>query len=256
MFHPTDKLIAVAMTFVITSCVMSNPIRTLHPVTQSDGTVKFADWDESPTPALGNDWLWDNWTYSARGGRTRIVGSLRAGADELGERCIGVVGKGGLLSDLAIGVKNLSDSQSMFQMRVTNRVYSFEGSLLFSFSVFAEFQSPPPPGQSFTYSYGDGTFIQDNILIPDNVIITAQISQLGSFDPANIGFLVGSPITAGTGDGAYYNRTTNQNIALPSSDQNLLMYVHTFAIPSPSSASLLVVSSLLAIRRRRLKAEY
>lgn len=255
MFHQTLKVIAVVMTLASTSCVMAHPIRTLHPVTQSDGTVKFAEWDDSPAPALGNDRLWDCWTPPESGGSSRIRGSIVAGTLEIGERCIGVPRRGGLLSDVAFGIANLSTTQSITQMRITSRVYDTEGRLLFTSSVFSELLPPAPPGEEFRFSYGDGAFLQYNVLIPDNVVITFQIAELGSFNPADLGFLVGSPITAGTGDGAYYNRSTNQNIALPSPDQNLLMYVHTLAIPSPSSASLLAALSLLALRRRRLKAE-
>jgi hypothetical protein len=125
------------------------------------------------------------------------------------------------------------------------------GVLLYSYSLLVGFGDPLLPGESALLFTGPESYLGRNYLLPEQFMFTVQFSQFANYDINNIGVLTGGPITDGTSSNFARDRTTGQNIDLGNQYSNIMFYIRTQPVPSPSSAALLATSSLLALRRRR-----
>jgi hypothetical protein len=245
----------------------AGPIRVCTEVPHSsvEGSIQIvnaASFDDPPSPAFTDTFAWNNWTtplwpYFGGPGRTNIGPPLIIGSHEVGEDMQLVPGTGGIWSDRGYTIYNGSASEIVTEFRQTFRWYSMSGSLLYTFTLLVGFSDPLRPGESALIFTGPESYLGRNYTLPEQFYFTVQFSQFTNYDVNNVGMLTGGPITDGSSSHLARDFTTGQSIDLGDQYSNIMFYIRTRPVPSPSAASLLAASSLLALRRRRTtKAEY
>ncbi len=245
----------------VSSHVFAGPIRVCREVPNPSGdgtflTVDAAAVEDPPSPAFTDTFAWNNWTtplwpYFGGPGRTLIGPPLIVGSHEVGEDVQLVSGTGGFWSDRGYSVHNGSQSELITRRRTTIRWYSTSGSLLHTYTLISTFSTPLLPGESALIFTGPESYLGLNYLLPESFLFTIQFSDFTSYNGDNAGVLTGGPITDGSSSNFAFDRTSGQNIDLGNQYSNIMFYIRTQPIPSPSCASLLTASSLLTLRRRR-----
>lgn len=242
----------VAISLSHASLSVAQPIRTVQYDPASGMFVDVADRDSSTEQVT----LFDTWRFPNEGGATNYRGNILTGFDAVGEDMIGAQGLGGIVTDIGYSLANLSTNRSIRFNRITYSFWSIDGILIASRSRDEFFAVAIQPGQLVQSFFGANQFRFFNVTVPDQFYMTIQRESFDGVPASAFGAMWGSPITTGSSTQFYRNFTTGQNIDLGDSQNNLMMYVKTDPIPSPSSAALLATSSLLALRRRRTaKAE-
>ncbi len=241
-----QNVLALAIA-TIASHSLGQGVRTL----QYDATSgMFVDVADAVDPAVETT-LFDCWTTPSFGGQSRWQGNILTGFDAVGEDMIATGNLGGVVTDIGYSLANLSSTRSIRFNRITFSFWSLEGMLIASHSRDEFFAVPIRPGELVQIFFGSNQFRQIGIVVPDQFVLTIQRESFDNVPASAFGVMWSSPVTAGTSSQFYRNFTTGQSIDLGSAQNNLTMYVKTDPIPSPSCASLLTASSLLALRRRR-----
>lgn len=254
-------LIGLSASGLTLTSVLAGPIRICREIPHPSGNgrtliVDAASVEDPPRPAFVDTFAWNNWTtpdwpYFGGPGQTSVGTPLIIGSHEVGEDMQLLPGTGGKWSDRGYSMHNGSSDQFVTEYRQTFRWYSMSGVLLHTFTLLVGFQEPLLPGESALIFTGPESYLRRNYILPEQFFFTVQYSQFYEYDINNIGVLTGGPITDGFSSNFARDFTTGQNIDLGDQYSNIMFYIRTQPIPSPSSASLLAASSLLALRRRR-----
>ncbi|MBU6412554.1 MAG: hypothetical protein KGS45_03705 [Planctomycetes bacterium] len=205
-----------------------------------------------PLPAIERSY--DNWRGTNRGGQTVRRGALTTGSSEYGDDLVFASTETVRLSDLGFTVANLANSGSITGFDLRIRIYSATTMevLLDDFANYVLIGGGIDPGRAgYVFSEG-GFFFGTNTIISTPVFITTQVTSVQGIDLSQVGVGYGGPINTGSSSSLIRNFTSGQNIDLGADPQNnLLFFIDSVVVPSPSSVSLLAASSLLALRRRR-----
>jgi hypothetical protein len=195
--------------------------------------------------------LFDSWHGPSQGGSSLIQGYLPTGFDAVGEDMVGATSQGGLVTDIGYTLANLSSTRSIRFNRIIYSFWSLDGVLIASRPFEEFFAVAIQPGQAIKIRFGSNQFRNFNVIVPDQFYMTIQRESFDNVPASAFGVAWSTPISVGTTSRFYKNMSTGQSLDLQSEQNALTMYVMTDPIPSPSSASLLAASTVLALRRRR-----
>lgn len=224
---------------------------------RTSGTLTATSLDDLMNDPASGARSYDNWRYPGGGGGDTLVnGRVRVGAQEVGDDLNLAVWQGSVVNDIGYSVVNMAASGggSLTGVGQHRRFYDADtGELLYTDSAFYTFVGfSLRPGEG-GIGYTDGGFYRGfGIPARQRMYMTMQF-----FDPVGIsiedmGLFYGGPINTGSSSSLIRNFTTGQNIDLGANPQNnLIFFIDSVVVPSPSSFSLLAASSLLAVRRRR-----
>lgn len=210
------------------------------------------DGDQRVDPATLR--AYDNWRYPGGGGNTLRRGLFQTGSDEAGDDLQLASGTEGIVNDLGWSVAHCGTTGSLSALRVIKRFYDANTmALLYTDDAFYTFVGTTiRPGEAAKIYSDGGLYRSLNIPAPQSMFMTLQFADPVGMDVADLGIGYGGPINTGSSSSFIRNFTTGQNTDLGADPQNnLLFFIDSVVVPSPSSVSLLAASSLLAFRRRR-----
>jgi hypothetical protein len=237
-----QRLGAIALVGAMSSAHAQN-IRTVEYDAASGMFVDVADHVRPQTEVT----LFDSWN----GPVSLIQGYLTTGFDTVGEDMFSSNRLGGIVTDIGYTLANLSTTRPIRYNRIVYSFWSLEGDLIATRPFDEFFAVAIQPGQAVKIHFGSNQFRFFDVTVPDQFYLTIQRESFDNVPASAFGVAWSSPLSVGSSTEYYRNFTTGQNIDLGSNQNNLTMYVKTDPIPSPSAASLLAASSLLALRRRR-----
>jgi hypothetical protein len=195
--------------------------------------------------------MYDNWTAPLDNGVTVLDQTLRVGGDEIGDDINLRRFTPGIIDSFAWTVANLSSTQTMENVSIRFRFYNRDSGSMIS-TLTTGFGDPPlnvGPLSSNTYRIAPGSLSFFNLAAAERMYMTMQVVDIVGIPLSDFGVLYGGPITTGTSSSLIRNFTTGQDIDLgPGKNLGFLVSV---TIPTPASASLLLITATLATRRRR-----
>lgn len=195
--------------------------------------------------------MYDNWSDPFNFGRTVLDRTLRVGGDEIGDDVNLRRFTPGIIDSYGWSVANLSSTQTLEQVRIRFRFYNRDSGALIATDTVGFLDPPiniaPLTSNIFRFAPGSVSFL--NLAAAERMYMTMQVVDIVGIPLSDFGVLYGGPITTGSSSSLIRNFTTGQDIDLgPGKNLGFLVSV---TIPTPASASLLLITATLATRRRR-----
>ncbi len=193
---------------------------------------------------------YDNWRTPSQGGISRLKGTLIAGTTEFADDLYLETHGPALLSDIGFSVANLSLTSQLTSYRITIRFYDAQRVLLGTDSF--NNGGPINPNTGVAFFSGGGFYQGLGIVLPTQMFMSTQITEIEGVESSDIGFRLQGPRTTGYSTQFAQNFTNGQTIDFDGTDQtNLRYFIDTADVPAPASAASLLAALYCAFRRRR-----
>jgi hypothetical protein len=252
-----SRIIKIATTLfamLLAHAASADDVPTYRLQRQGDGSriMMLVSDESSPSPAAG-DRSYDNWHSPSHSppGSTRLTGTASFNGNEIGDDLILNNWQPSIVNDLGFSLWNSSTTGTMTVYWLRIKFYDSSLNLLAVDEASYSGATLNPGGRARVFS-DDGFFAGYGYQTRSSMYMSMEFYRATGVDPVELGALMGGPITFGDSSQYIRNMTTGQLIDLGADPQtNMGFFIDTVPVPTPSAASLLAVSSLAAIRRRR-----
>lgn len=195
------------------------------------------------------NWNYDNWRDWILGGNSEDIGLFRVGGDEFGDDMHLVNSPGRLVGD-GTSLAHMGTTGRCLELTKTNRWYDGDGNLLREFSYRVGMSAVNfGPGAAYRVVRGDGFWTFLNLMLPERIFATEELSDPVGMDIADFGKIIAGPRTIGYSSRFIYNFTAGRAVDLGSDQVNLAHAIRSDPIPAPGALPFLALAALP--RRRR-----
>ena len=216
----------------------------------TDGSYAFTQVEPNlQTPQAGFR-AYDNWSTSTEGGHVLLRGRYPLGGHEIGDDLNMVISGPALLNDMGWSIWNQSATQTLLNATFILRLYDENRNLLFEFANPLGFTVPPRSGASMRTT--TSVFARFGIILDSRCYLSLQYTDAVGADIADIGGTLVGPSNVGSSSQFGFNFTTGESINFDGTDQtNMKFFIDTAEVPTPGSATLLLITALSTAHRRR-----